>query len=524
MNRSLAVWVGAGLAVFLTASIRPAWAVDSRWTNTAGGTFGTAGNWDPSGPPTTTNDTATFGLGGSYEVDFGAAATSGRLLLTNSNAVTFDMAGNTYNVGNGATAPFVITNTASLIVSSSGGGGTLSINGGGAANFAIVLRSGTSLTIDDSLGSPVTVNSQAGADVAGMFTVEGPGTRYNNNVPGVFWTLRNGSTFQVLNGATGTVQNFNVELTGAAVTTTRVDGASTVLNALGLARVIPDAGLVEITGGATWNSGSTFEMGVFFSTGGKVIVGDGIGISTLTAPTILFGTTTDPGRSFPEMIINPGGWTRATSASTNAYFIYDRATATLAGGSLSLTNGAGLQIADINNDNNQEGVLRGFGTINRLGTTGKFTIYNNGDLRPGDTNATPRIGTLSVFDGDLVQYSGGTAHFQFDAGNLADLISMSNGVATLSGTNVFSTIAGFTPGLLDYNTWEFLRADQILYNASDNIDALMAGFGFAPEGYFFGVIRDGNQDVLILQIPEPSTLALIVAAGAFWLSRKRRHG
>jgi hypothetical protein len=202
-------------------------ATDYAWTNAAGGTYSTTGNWDPAGPPTKTNDAAIFGLGaGSYTVNFGAAAASSVVLVTNQNVVTFDLGGYIYTANNGgqelcvgsnATDNVKLTITRGLF--SSSGGGTIVV---GANNSTATLQ------VDDSGGSagsvvlggsaaerPLTVGAN------GTLIISGPGSYVGIALYGI--DAQAGSLIVLTNGGALTVAN--MDSWGSMIGTLIVDGA-----------------------------------------------------------------------------------------------------------------------------------------------------------------------------------------------------------------------------------------------------------------------------------------------------------
>ena len=95
------------------------------------------------------------------------------------------------------------------------------------------------------------------------------------------------------------------------------------------------------------------------------------------------------------------------------------------------------------------GLLRGSGTIRLVsGGASDFTLSNDGEIRPGDTSATPAIGTITVENGNLTQNAGGTTFLNFD-GSGSDLIDITGGDATLGGTLTYSMINGY------WSWWRF---------------------------------------------------------------------
>ncbi|NQU10855.1 hypothetical protein HQ590_08700, partial [bacterium] len=448
-------------AVVLTCLLAATgYAADIVWTNELGGAYGTAGNWDPNGSaPPVAGDAATLGLGAgtNYTVTFSGNQSSDFLQVTNGNVVTLDLAGNTYDVDNGGSEVYVGSNATDNV--------TLVINNGtldaeGAAGTSQVAPNGSTASMVLSNGGKFTYNV-LGIGANGTVLVTDPGSQ----LWGGGGSIGMGGLLIVSNGATAYLAN---QTQGS--TTNIYTGVGTVVtNYAGSVRAIGSAnGLYMLLDGATHDiiGGNQLELGVFSGTGQKIIIGDaGPNTSTLTAPQIMFGTTFDAGRGAPEMIINAGGIVRAGSTpmtvnGTNvAAWVYDQGTLTMNGGIMRIRTNTALYLANLNVNANR-GLLRGSGTISALAGTDTFTVYNDGNIRPGDTNATARIGTLNLVQGNLVQGNGaGVLHLDFDpltAGS-ADLLSITGGNATITaGSNIFNNITGAST--IGFGTWDFLRA------------------------------------------------------------------
>ena len=67
------------------------------WTNSAGGSFNSAVNWDTASVPNSAN-IAVFNVAGSYAVSFGGDVSNKRMRIRQGN-VTFDLGGSTYTLG-----------------------------------------------------------------------------------------------------------------------------------------------------------------------------------------------------------------------------------------------------------------------------------------------------------------------------------------------------------------------------------------------------------------------------------------
>ncbi|MEI6212059.1 MAG: hypothetical protein WCR06_10595 [bacterium] len=347
------------------------------WTNSAGGTFATPGNWNPAGPPAVT-EPAMFGLGAvNYTVNFGGAAASSVVLVTNQNAVTFDLGGYTYTandggqelcVGSNATDNVKLTITRGRF--SSSGGGTIVV---GANNSTATLQ------VDDSGGSagsvvlggspsdrPLTVGAN------GTLIVSGPGSYVGAAAYAI--NAQAGSLIVLTNG--GALSIANMDAWGTLIGTLIVDGAGSVLtNYSNLLRMLSSgAGMATVRNGGRMQNAGTYELGVS-SGSGKFMIGNGsANTSIVEGTTLLFGTTFDPGRGSPEVTINSAGLFRAT-ATANSVFIYDLGTLTMNGGIVELTATGQVIVADINSTGSK-GLLRGSGTFKRYTGTTPFAMLN----------------------------------------------------------------------------------------------------------------------------------------------------
>ena len=90
------------LITWSVAGVAPAATLD--WTNTSGGAWSTAGNWNPAGPPTDTDDVRFNQAGSSYRVTFAPGDIGRNMEIFNANCtLAFDMGGTTFtNSNNGA--------------------------------------------------------------------------------------------------------------------------------------------------------------------------------------------------------------------------------------------------------------------------------------------------------------------------------------------------------------------------------------------------------------------------------------
>jgi hypothetical protein len=494
----LGVLVVAGAAL-------PARAVDYNWDAAVNGTFTDPLRWNPLTGPPGAGDTATFGLAGAYEVDFTANANTDRLTFGGSNTVTFDMGARTYASSIVSSNPGLeIKDTAKLVLIDTVGAGRLEMYGIGSLG-------GAGVEINTSGGSGPTLYLHNNTTVTAPIVVDGAGAVMHHDLS--FFSLT-GTSLTVKNGADAFASNFQYTAGGESVV---IDGPGSTLttNANGARVVAWGPSTADIINGGKWDtSGFQFEMGVLFGAGQVVNVGNGVNTSTVVASDVQFGTTFDAFRGFPEMRLNSGGLVTATRTTGNSVFIYDRGTLTMNGGVLEVGQSSNIAIADINGDNAEEGLLRGNGTIRRISGAATFTLTNDGDVKPGDTSATPAIGTLTVENGDFLQNSGGSLHLDLSHAG-ADAFNVPDATVDLAGNLVYQIVgAAPQPG----DTFDLISAIAINYHPdSDNLDAVLG-----PNGYsFYGVVTEGGFDILRLVVPEPASAALL-AAGSLALLRRRR--
>jgi len=199
---------------------------------------------------------------------------------------------------------------------------------------------------------------------------------------------------------------------------------------------------------------------------------------------------------------------------------------TMQGGEIRMTNSAIFGLFDLNTWNIVVPFLRGYGTFTRLGAGPNFTIHSEGQLRPGDAGGlsldrtgallmdnVQGFGTLSITGGDLVQtntHDRTAMYFEFN-GSAYDRINISGGTADIGGSCTFTSVS-FTPQKGSGQVWDFVRATDITYTATDNMTTLMTSFGLvSPDDYTFGVVETGGGvKALRLQMSASSgTLVLI---------------
>lgn len=535
------------------ASAAPA--TSNYWQDTGGnynGTYTDTAHWDTGVVPTQTNSYLFFtnAQTSSYTVQLTDVTTSGVVRVSTDN-LTFDVNGYKWYARPIAAADYAGANpnvshtfgrylgeTATVVFSSSsisavsGGNtvdlgqtiyGTVRVGGWNPAAYLTAVR-GSTLRVDDSLGNSVTVISPYDTMiVGGSLIVSGTGSEFRN--PVCAFCEFNGDV-QILNG--GFLNLGGGAIFGsyfAAVPGTNLINDATLYTGGNVTIGWGQANATIITNNGLWLARGKVRVGdnPVFGTGlglpyrGNLIITDNSQLLHSNTNGFEIGSDTFPNGIGRVDILN-----NSSLVISNGSMLVRFGTAAFGGvtrtNTLLLDSTSEIVFGDATHTGalTNRGVFFAGGLVKGQGPD-NFLLQNEGRLEPGNS-----IGTLSIENGDFNQAANGVTIFEFDSGNLADLITISNGVATVGGTNLFVGFNGYTPGLQDYATWEFMRADDIVYTASDNIDEMMAGLGFAPEGYFFGVINDGFQDILILQIPEPSSLGLLAFGAGLWFLRRRR--
>lgn len=520
----------------------------SHWDTTPGGGGG--------GAMPASSNTVVFHNGQTtqYTVSFISNTQSGVFHVLSDN-VLFDLSGirytarffdpinGTFNYSDGSRIGVGAGNTGTVVVSSSVAAGSTNNNllnsfvGNEFTYFALLVGNGAgavgNLIIDDSLGFGATVWHRGNLFVGegnnggkGYMTVSGAGSEFKSDYGGEA-NIAGNSVLTVTNHGKFTVSQLQRTGISPGITTVNI-GSTGLVTTTTTQMGVHDPVVVNINSGGKWNAGNV-EMGLFhFYTPAPIQVQmtiDGEG-SAFNANNIRVGTYIAGQAGNALVTVQNNG----TLSAINTLMVTNLTTGGIAKNTVSLDNGNVLLGGPSSTNGGLfevHGILRGTGNIAAApGNAGNMTLRvttSEAELRPGDTTTNAAIGMLSITDGDLITENGATSFFDFDAtaSGVADFISISNGVATLGGTLDFDAIGAPNPNV--YSRWEFVLADEIIYTATDNIATLMAGFGIAPNRYFYGVVDHGFQQMLILEIPEPSTTALLLAACGVWTMRRRRH-
>lgn len=514
---------GAAAATLLSAA--PLQAATIFWQGGSGGLI--SANYSDgtnNGLTPTANDVVNFGNGGTATYD-----TPGPLSLQK------------LRVGHNQTTPAPGGGGTGVVTISNGANVSLTVGGAGAANASLWVgnvQNGT-LNID---GPNTTVT-------AARLIVVGYGNNLNN---------RSG-TINITNGASLTATLGNVSLgEGTGATPNGVEG-----------HMFVNGNLTTVDAGADLNIGVHAAKSTFTQTGGLVSIGDSIdvgvtgGSSTNSSFSISGGTTTHGGNFFVGRGSTVGATVNISGGVINTGNRYLMGAGTATGIVTNHSGGTLNTVLDLRVGDSGSGDttynLSGTGLINS--TTGgivgrqgaaKFLqtggVANfNGTLSIGNresaTGATS--GLYEISSGDLnvltalnvgsngtgefrvlgddatIDVTGnmrvdntagglGTLGFKLEAGDLLSTIGVTGSATFSAGAALVFDASASAP---TQNVYNLLTAASI----ADN------GIAFTgPAGWNYRVVTGGNGQILqAFTVPEPSTIGLLLFAGAAVVVRRR---
>ncbi len=405
-------------------------AADISWNNPAGGSWGTASNWNPAMVPGAA-DTALITLAGTYTVTLNVSATVASLTLGGATGTqTLSNTAQTLTL-NGASAI-----SANGVYAQSGGtltgAGTLAVNGtvnwsGGTMSGAGTTNVAAGATLNLSGGS--TKSLRRSINNAGTTTWSGGGI---NSGDGAVFTNQSGGSFNIqsdqfwsFNLGGGAVQLANQ--VGGIVTKSSTGGTTTfagvAFNTSGT--VNANSGTLAFNGGYTQTAGATHLAGGNLSSNSTLDIQGGIldGSGTIT------GNVSNGGH------VNPG----ASPGSINVAGQYTQ----VAGGVLNieldgLTAGTEFDRLDL------AGMVALAGTLNvSLGFApmvgSAFTIINN-----DGTDAVS--GTFTALAEGATFTSGGTQfHVSYAGGSGNDVVLTVAGGSPVTSTPTVTNTPAVTP-------------------------------------------------------------------------------
>ncbi|NQU11852.1 hypothetical protein HQ590_13745, partial [bacterium] len=486
-SKILAVFV---LACLLGAGSTALAQTSNFWTNAVGTVqWSTAGNWDPNTVPTTTNTFVLFtnAASSAYTVQFSGVSTSGPLIVTSDN-VTFDVAGYTwraggvgYDYGPWSNSSHLIAwdlpaptgaLTATVVFSSSSvtnvpNGNRIDLNPGVYTAFGI--GPGATVSVDDSLGFPVTLNAPYNVFVSGGgdLTISGPGVSFTAGtqqgaVSGA------GSSVLVANGAS-LYSTFGGVGGGASFTldnATKTDGGFIVGNV--------GSGTMLVTNSSLWNSTGGLTVGYNYGPGNLTIDDSAVSAVSLVvgAPNLVgAGTVTvrnggTLALSTGSLVVNRPSWPGYGGAN---YLVLENGT---------IQMGAGANPGVLTNFS----VMRAAGTIRGGGTSPALVYVGSSGTGTGATlEVGSSIGTLTLVNANLELAAGSQTLLQFSDTGL-DQIIINGGSASVLGSNVFSLAAGSAlpaPGVKwGLGAYNFVVGDSVTWNPQyDDLTNVLASYG-----------------------------------------------
>jgi hypothetical protein len=451
-----------------------------------------------------------------YTVTFTSSLTNDALQVAN-DEILFELNGNTWrsSPSNPAYADGVANNTwfswaagqtSTVTFSSSVPGAIVDLRG----NFYLGAGLGSTININ----SNVTVRTPFALHNNGKITIDG-GKIEGGTTEGGRVLVQNGGT--ISGGVTISDVTFGLDgqwtLSNSTIRATDLS--------VGRGRL----GTLSAYTGSTVSTPGTLKL----STVGRYVTSPYIGqllvdSSSLDANEFTIGEAADPTATCLATIQNG-----STAVITNRLTVYagtyttggQTYTNTLVLNNSTITFGSGGTPGVLTN----LGVIRAAGTIRGAGA-GKLLVRNEKFLEVGNS-----IGTLVLSNANLDLTSSSTTTWEFDPSTpgSADLIDITAGVATLSGTNFFTN----TTSTLTFGKWDFLRADAITNNATfDNLTNIVNSLtNTLPAGLFanytYGVVDlpGGGQalELSINMVPEPSTVLLLLGGGlVLWRCRRRK--
>jgi autotransporter-associated beta strand protein len=408
------------------------------WTRGAAtSAWDTAGNWSPSAVPDNVFDTVQFGSTGVGNVTINGNKSIANILFTNST-------GN-YTLMNGAAGRLIMVGPSGGIIQKTGSGGA-SIN-------ATVPIDATTLTIDNSSTSAMTIGGIVTASTLtksgfGTVIISGGGT---NNIAGPTTVV--GGTLQlqrsgraigdlvVQAGATVLWQTSNNQMSGSSATvlggTLNLNGRQETLGALilggpgagqGATIQTGAGGILNLAGGVTYDA--TFNPSAATITGtvslGSAVRTFSVGDSTAASDDVVVSAVVTSGAG--SGLTKTGSGTLLLSGS-NTY----TGTTTINGGTVRVTGGAAIP--------DTSSVFFGTGSGNRLDLAGSSESVGSIAGTASDSEVAVGSGVLTVGgDNSPTTFAGtitgsGGALVKTGAGTLSLIGSMTN---TISGVTTIN--------------------------------------------------------------------------------------
>ncbi|MFA7342895.1 MAG: autotransporter-associated beta strand repeat-containing protein [Terrimicrobiaceae bacterium] len=431
---------------------------------------------------------------------------------------TLDVASGTTLTANGAVSGTSLYKTGSgtlVLGNSNTFTGTLGIYGGQVSlGAAGALPSGVSLSLGSGTGLDINGFSQS---VSGISTSSGSTVALGSAT----LTVDSESYNEIYGDVSGTgslVKNGNGYLTMSAGKTYQ---GGTTLNA-GTLYVEGSTSLG--TGGLAFNSGTLATDYSFTSNHSITFSGAG-------AKTILVADY-DPSDAFATVLNLGGPLSGSGNFTKSGAGILELSGTSSHSGSLTVSDG-GLKVSGTTSS---AVIASSSGTVvSGTGSVGSLLISNGAILAPGNSP-----GTLSAASATFA--SDGNYNWQIQSNSVYDMLNVT-GTLSITATSadpfvihVFTLDGNGDPGLMSgFNTaanasWTLVNANSITGFAANKFSVDLGGFSNFYDGTF-AVATNGSNDLVLnytaptAPVPEPSTYALLILAGAalFLTSRRKKQ-
>jgi T5SS/PEP-CTERM-associated repeat protein len=513
-RRVLALAVGGVLAVCTTAQ-----AANMSWTNPAGGSFHTAGNWNPGFVPGST-DSAYFTLDDpGYTVSMSSNVTNQHfevwddvVSMSLASAVVYNLTNseslyvgsnpgqngrltfsggtlNTINTRIGGGTGFMQqnltnswNNSGSLQVAP-GGTGTLNVFGDLTTGSITVGSAGGSATVSIRNSAALTVNSVfiVGSAGTGTFSVEAGADVGAASIDLASGAGSNGTLIVTDSSSTLTANALTVGRDGRGTLTIDADGLVSSTSGT-LAFLEGSSATATISDGGAWNStgalsvGSSGSASLTISSGGRLTntsatIGSNViasGTVTITGTSSRWTSSTSVNVGFDgvgTISVQNGGTVDAQSMSI-ASRLNSRGTVTLSGATSSLDTSTNMYVGGSSSGAGGSGTLNiNPGTSVTVGGTLRLWPAGTINLSGGTLNAalfTHAGGTLNFFSGTLNQ-TGSTLNIS-STGILGSVVQLNDDQHVI-GQAVSVDAAGLL--LLDGGTVAVTGSSSIFFNGGE---------------------------------------------------------
>lgn len=402
--------------------------------------------------------------------------------------------------------------------------GNTTINGGEiysqVAGGLVIVESGTTTfnsitngaTVYINLGNTVNVTGSLTDD--GMILVSSGGEEGNSilNVSGA--TVLGSGTFTLMEPSsesqlTGTLTqapghtingqgNINAALTNNGLMNADVSGGTLSVNG-----ATSNGGLMEASNGGTLSfaPGALTNLSGFTLAGGAYEAGANSTISlpgsvTTNAATVVLDGTGSEFSAFNSVATNNGEFEIIGGRT------FSTAGPLINAGTLLTGTGSALAVNGLLTQN-PSGTLAGSGTFSAT------ALELSGTISPGDAPGTLTLAGATIFESTL------TLAYQLGSVSGTNDHLDVNGDFTLAGTLDITALAGFGAGdydIIDYGGGTF---------TDDTLDV-----GSAPGGFDYEIssATPGQVDLMVIEVPEPATWAIILCGlGALSLRKRRRR-